>query len=100
MMLIQLARIVLPSKIPNHFEIIKKESDEQDIEAISITILLDERMDLIPYSVPFTHNKSAVPGYGVLRIVSVLCVIILILNYFSTTDTLAARDLHLSRNVS
>ena len=64
MMLIQLARIVLPSKIPNHFEIIKKkESDEQDIEAISMTILLDERMDLIPYSVPFTHNKSAVPGY-------------------------------------
>ena len=36
----------------------------------------------------------------VLRIVNVLCVIILILNYFSTTDTLAARDLHLSRNAS
>jgi hypothetical protein len=63
MILIQLARIVLPSKIPNHFEIIKKENDEQDIEAISMTILLDERMDLIPYSVPFTHNKSAVPDY-------------------------------------
>ena len=28
-----------------------------------MTILLDEQMDLIPYSVPFTHNKSAVPGY-------------------------------------
>ena len=62
-MLIQLARIVLPSKIPNHFEIVKKESDKQDIEAIPMTIHLDKRMDLNPYSVPFTHNKSAVPGY-------------------------------------
>ena len=44
-MLIQLARIVLLSKIPNHFEIVKKESDEQDIEAMSITIHLDGRMD-------------------------------------------------------
>ena len=62
-MLIQLARIVLPSKISNHFEITKKKSDEQDIEAMPMTILLDVRMDLIPVLSTFTHNKSAVPSY-------------------------------------
>lgn len=28
-----------------------------------MTIHLDKRMDLIPHSVSFTHNKSAVPSY-------------------------------------
>ena len=41
----QLARIVLPSEILERFEIVKIETDEQDIDAMSMTIHLDERMN-------------------------------------------------------
>ena len=41
----QLARLVLPSEILEHFEIVRIETDEQDIDAMSMTIHLDERMN-------------------------------------------------------
>ena len=41
----QLARIVLPSAILERFEIVRIETDEQDIDAMSMTIHLDERMN-------------------------------------------------------
>ena len=44
-MLEQLARIVLPSEILERFEIVQIETDEQDIDSMSMTIHLDERMN-------------------------------------------------------
>ena len=44
-MLEQLARLVLPKEILDNFDIIKIETDESDIDAISMTIHLDERMN-------------------------------------------------------
>ena len=41
----QLAQLVLPSEILERFEIVKIETDEQDIDAMSMTIHLDERMN-------------------------------------------------------
>ena len=41
----QLARIVLPSEILERFEIVKIDTDERDIDAMSMTIHLDERMN-------------------------------------------------------
>ena len=41
----QLARIVLPSEILVRFEIVKIGSDERDIDSMSMTIHLDERMN-------------------------------------------------------
>ena len=41
----QLARIVLPSEILERFEIVRIDTDEQDIDAMSMTIHLDERMN-------------------------------------------------------
>ena len=43
--LAQLARVVLPREILERFEIVKIETDEQDIDAMSMTIHLDERMN-------------------------------------------------------
>ena len=43
--LTQLASLVLPSEILERFEIVKIETDEQDIDAMSMTIHLDERMN-------------------------------------------------------
>jgi transposase len=43
--LAQLARVVLPSEILERLEIVKIETDEQDIDAMSMTIHLDERMN-------------------------------------------------------
>ena len=44
-MLEQLARIVLPKEILDNFDIVKIETDESDIDAMSMTIHLDERMN-------------------------------------------------------
>ena len=41
----QLARIVLPSEILERFEIVKIDTDERDIDAMSMTIHLDVRMN-------------------------------------------------------
>lgn len=41
----QLARIVLPKELLDYFEIVKIETDESDIDAMSMTIHLDERMN-------------------------------------------------------
>ncbi len=41
----QFVRMVLPSDILNHFTIVKIETDERDIDAMSITIHLDERIN-------------------------------------------------------
>lgn len=41
----QLARIVLPEELLDYFEIVKIETDESDIDAMSMTIHLDERMN-------------------------------------------------------
>ena len=41
----QLASLVLPKEILDHFVIVKIETDERDIDAMSITIHLDERMN-------------------------------------------------------
>lgn len=41
----QLARLVLPKDLLDHFEIVKIETDESDINAMSMTIHLDERMN-------------------------------------------------------
>ena len=41
----QLTQLVLPSDILERFEIVKIETDEQDIDAMSMTIHLDERMN-------------------------------------------------------
>ena len=43
--LAQLASVVLPREILERFEILKIETDEQDIDAMSMTIHLDERMN-------------------------------------------------------
>ena len=40
-----LALIVLPSEILERFAIVKIETDEQNIDAMSMTIHLDERMN-------------------------------------------------------
>ena len=45
-MLEQLARIVLPSEILERFEIVQIETDEEDIDSMSMTIHLDERMNV------------------------------------------------------
>ena len=44
-MLEQLARLVLPREILDSFDIVKIETDESDIDAMSMTIHLDERMN-------------------------------------------------------
>ena len=44
-MLEQLARIVLPKEILDNFDIVKIETDESDIDSMSMTIYLDERMN-------------------------------------------------------
>ena len=44
-MLAQLARIVLPSEILERFEIVQIETDEEDIDSMSMTIHLDEHMN-------------------------------------------------------
>ena len=44
-MLEQLARLVLPKEILDNFDIVKIETDESDIDAMSMTIHLDERMN-------------------------------------------------------
>ena len=41
----QLASVVLPREILERFEIVKIETDEADIDAMSMTIHLDERMN-------------------------------------------------------
>lgn len=43
-MLEQLARLVLPKEILDYFDIVKIETEESDIDAMSMTIHLDERM--------------------------------------------------------
>ncbi len=44
-MLEQLAHLVLPKEILDNFDIVKMETDESDIDAMSLTIHLDERMN-------------------------------------------------------
>lgn len=44
-MLEQLARLVLPKEILDYFDIVKIETDESDIDSMSMTIHLDERMN-------------------------------------------------------
>lgn len=44
-MLEQLARLVLPKEILDYFDIVKIETEESDIDAMSMTIYLDERMN-------------------------------------------------------
>ncbi len=41
----QLARLVLPKEILDYFDIVRIETDESDIDAMSMTIHLDERMN-------------------------------------------------------
>lgn len=44
-MLEQLARLVLPKEILDYFDIVKIETEESDVDAMSMTIHLDERMN-------------------------------------------------------
>ena len=44
-MIEQLVRIVLPKEILDYFDIVKIETEESDIDAMSMTIHLDERMN-------------------------------------------------------
>ena len=44
-MLEQLARIVLPSELLERFEIVHIETDEEDIDSMSLTIYLNERLN-------------------------------------------------------
>ena len=41
----QLARLVLPKEILDYFDVVKIETEESDIDAMSMTIHLDERMN-------------------------------------------------------
>ena len=41
----QLAQLVLPKEILKYFEIVKIETEESDIDAMSMTIYMDERMN-------------------------------------------------------
>lgn len=41
----QLVRMVLPSEIVDHFAIVRINTNERDIDAMSMTIHLDERMN-------------------------------------------------------
>lgn len=41
----QLAYLVLPKELLDHFDIVKIETEESDIDAMSMTIHLDERMN-------------------------------------------------------
>ena len=41
----QLVRLVLPKEILDYFDIVKIETEESDIDAMSMTIHLDERMN-------------------------------------------------------
>lgn len=41
----QLARLVLPKEILDYFDIVKIDIDESDIDAMSMTVHLDERMN-------------------------------------------------------
>ena len=43
----QLAQLVLPKEILKYFEIVKIETEESDIDAMSMTIYMDERMNSI-----------------------------------------------------
>lgn len=44
-MLEQLAHLVLPKEILDNFDIVKIETDESDIDSMSLTIHLDKRMN-------------------------------------------------------
>ena len=44
-MLEQLAHLVLPKEILDNFDIVKIETDESDIDSMSMTIYIDERMN-------------------------------------------------------
>ena len=50
-MLEQLARLVLPKEILDNFDIVKIETEESNIDSMSMTIHLDERMNA------YLHNS-------------------------------------------
>ena len=62
-MLEQLARIVLPKEILDNFDIVKIETDESDIDSMSMTIYLDERMNAyIDRNISDEQMKRALEG--------------------------------------
>ena len=64
-MLEQLAHVVLPKEILERFLIVKIETDESDINAMSMTIHLDERINKA------YQNKSEYESLGFMEAVSV-----------------------------
>lgn len=56
-MLEQLARLVLPKEILDNFDIVKIETDESDIDSMSMTIYLDERMNAYLQNLRTTNPK-------------------------------------------
>ena len=56
-MLEQLARLVLPKETPDNFDIVKIETDESDIDSMSLTIHLDERKNAYLKNLRTTNPK-------------------------------------------
>lgn len=56
-MLEQLAHLVLPKEILDNFDIVKIETDESDIDSMSLTIHLDKRMNAYLQNLRTTNPK-------------------------------------------
>ena len=64
-MLEQLARLVFPKEVLDHFEIVKIETEESDIDAMSMTFHLDEKMN------PYLQKSEEFESKGFLEAVSI-----------------------------
>lgn len=64
-MLEQLARLVFPKEVLDHFEIVKIETEESDIDAMSMTFYLDEKMN------PYLQKSEEFESKGFWEAVSV-----------------------------
>lgn len=64
-MLEQLARLVFPNEVLDHFDIVKIETEESDIDAMSMTFYLDEKMN------PYLQKSEEFESKGFMEAVSI-----------------------------
>lgn len=64
-MLEQLARLVFPKEVLDHFDIVKIETEESDIDAMSMTFYLDEKMN------PYLQKSEEFESKGFMEAVSI-----------------------------
>lgn len=64
-MLEQLARLIFPNEVLDHFDIVKIETEESDIDAMSMTFYLDEKMN------PYLQKSEEFESKGFMEAVSI-----------------------------